>query len=311
MGPKKIKAALLGATGAVGALYIELLKKDPHIELVYFAASERSKGLRIQDQPVGSIEEYNEIDCDLVFSALDSTLAATYDLLWASPPSGRKRLLISHSPHFRLHPKIPMVIPEINGERVIGMREGIIAKSNCTLQSFCLPLFLLDRLVGLKRAVVTSFQAVSGAGMRSLHPLEILDNVIPYIHGEEEKCGEELDYFLGRSIPLSMHCNRVPVLDGHLTTVSAEFEKNVSIKEVEEVFSRNRSIQLREECDRPQPRLDRDALEGMGITIGRIRPCPALNGIRFVSLSHNRIRGAAGGGIMTAKLAYGFIEPFI
>lgn len=303
MSTPRIKTAILGATGNVGRTYLELLHQHPNFEITYIAASDRSRGKRINGLEVGSIDAYKEADCELVFSALDTELAKQIEPRWAE-----NRLLLSHSSAFRDDPHVPLIIPEINGDKIIGKKRGIIAKSNCTLNSFLIPLYILDRLSPLTGAVVTSFQATSGVTKGSLAPFEIIDNVIPYIHQEEEKCLREWSYFLKKPIPLSIHCNRVPVTDGHMTTVSAKFERPLSVEEAHFALSKSSIIVLKEQIDRPQPRLDRDLLGGMAISIGRIRSSSFLD-LDFVSLSHNRIRGAAGGAIKTAMVAYGFTKP--
>jgi aspartate-semialdehyde dehydrogenase len=206
-------------------------------------------------------------------------------------------------------------------------RGFIVVKPNCSIQSYMTPVYALIRAgYEVKRIIVSTLQAVSGAGYPGPASLDMLDNIVPYIGGEEEKSEMEPLKILGniregaivkRELPkISAHCNRVAVVDGHTACVSLEFgEKKPGIDEVKRIWTEFRSLPqelklptaplrpiiVREEEDRPQPRKDRDADKGMAVTVGRVRPCNVFD-LRFVGLSHNTVRGAAGGGILNAEL---------
>jgi aspartate-semialdehyde dehydrogenase len=245
--------------------------------------------------------------------------------------------VVSNASAHRGTPDVPMLIAEVNPHhadiiplqrKARGWDRGFIAvKPNCSIQSYMTPLFALIRAgYEVNRIIVTTLQALSGAGYPGVASLDIIDNVVPYIGGEEEKSEQEPLKILGdirdgaiqnRSLPrISAHCNRVPVTDGHTACVSLEFgEKKPSLEEVKSIWSSftalpqeldlpmapKRPIIIREEADRPQPRKDRDADKAMAVTIGRIRPCNVFD-LRFTALSHNTVRGAAGGGILNAEL---------
>jgi aspartate-semialdehyde dehydrogenase len=218
------------------------------------------------------------------------------------------------------------IIPAQRQKR--GWDKGFIAvKPNCSIQSYTTPVYALLRAgYEVKRLIVTTLQAVSGAGYPGVASLDIIDNVVPYIGGEEEKSEREPLKILGsieggafknfEGLKISAHCNRVPVVDGHTACVSLEFGgKKPSIEEVKKIWAEFRSLPqelglpmaperpiiVREENDRPQPRKDRDADKAMAVSVGRLRPCAVFD-IRFVGLSHNTVRGAAGGGILNAEL---------
>jgi aspartate-semialdehyde dehydrogenase len=253
--------------------------------------------------------------------------------------------VISNASAHRWTRDVPVLIAEVNPQHADiiplqrksrGWDRGFIAvKPNCSIQSYMTPLFALIRAgYAVPRLVVTTLQAVSGAGYPGVPSLDMIDNLVPYIGGEEEKSEKEPLKILGslgdggienaEAPRISAHCNRVPVTDGHTACVSLEFgAKKPSIDEVKEIWASfsalpqeldlpmapKRPIIIREEPDRPQPRKDRDADKGMAVSVGRIRPCTVFD-LRFTALSHNTIRGAAGGGILNAELlrAKGYIE---
>ena len=347
----KLKVGVLGATGMVGQSYIALLKDHPWFEVSFLAASERSAGKRYEeavegrwhfekDIPEGvrgllvhSIEEMGEArkTCDFVFSALDTAVAKEWEERYAEAGVP----VVSNSSAHRWDEDVPMIIPEINPDhlKIIpiqrkkrGWDRGFIAvKPNCSLQSYLIPLFPLHKEFTLKAVIVTTMQAISGAGYPGVASFDIIDNIVPYIKGEEVKSEREPRKILGRiegdliveekGIVISAHCNRVPVIDGHLACVSVAFESKPTREEILEIwrefrgvpqelnlpFAPEQPIIYREEVARPQPRLDRDKGKGMAVTVGRLRECNVLN-YRFVALSHNTIRGAAGGGILIAEL---------
>lgn len=282
----------------------------------------------VKDLVVGNAANLPE--ADFVFSALDSSTAREYEELYA-----RKMPVVSNASTHRYDPDVPMLIPEINHSHtdIIPIQKenrgwnGFIAvKPNCSLQSYMTPVYAL-KCFGIKKIIVTTLQSVSGSGYPGISSFDITDNVIPFIDGEEEKSEKEPLKILGKiegniiasanGIKVSAHCNRVGVIDGHLACVSVEFEKKPSRHEILDAWNNFRSlpqeldlpfapkkpIHYTEEKDRPQPRLDRDNDKGMAVTVGRLRECNVLD-YRFVGLSHNTVRGAAGGGILNAELLY-------
>ncbi|MEK6957824.1 MAG: aspartate-semialdehyde dehydrogenase [archaeon] len=347
----KKKVGILGATGMVGQQYVSLLENHPWFEVGCVAASERSAGKKYSEAVEGRWHMQKEIpqtakelmvrdvaqvkeiakECDFVFSALDTPVAKVFEEKYAEAGTP----VVSNASTHRNTKDVPMLIPEINAEHmsIIPMQQKnrgwangfIVVKPNCSLQSYMTPLFALHGKFSVKKVIVTTLQAVSGAGHPGVSSFDIIDNVIPYIGGEEEKSENEPMKILGSvkgneivnasGIEISAHCNRVPVIDGHLACVSAAFEKKPSRAEILDAWKKFRGIPqelklpfapkqpiiYREEENRPQPRLDRDVDKGMAVTVGRLRKCNVLDW-RFVGLSHNTIRGAAGGGILNAEL---------
>jgi aspartate-semialdehyde dehydrogenase len=347
----KLKVGVLAGTGMVGQKYVSLLENHPWFEVSYFTASERSAGKKyaeavegrwhmqtelpraVKDIEVRSMDKISEAkdSCDFVFSALGSGPAKEWEEKYAEAGIP----VVSNASAHRHTPDVPMLIPEINPEHTDmipiqkknrGWENGFIAvKPNCSLQSYMTPLFTLDKEFGLKRAIISTLQAVSGAGYPGVSSWDAIDNVIPYIGGEEEKSEIEPLKILGKiegdhiepraGLRISAHCNRVPVLDGHLACVSVEFEKKPTREQILDAWENftaepqklnlpmapKQPIIYREELNRPQPRLDRDVDKGMAVTVGRLRDCNVFD-YRFAGLSHNTIRGAAGGGILNAEL---------
>lgn len=356
---KKISVGVLGATGMVGQHYLRLLANHPWFEVNFLASSEQSAGktyaeavegrwrlpenlpIRIWDMPVRSIDElaHAKSTCRLVFSAITADAARKYEALYAENGIA----VVSNASYHRSSSDVPVLVPEINPEHIHilphqqkkrGWKTGfIVAKPNCSVQSYMIPLSPLHRQFKVLNLIVTTMQAVSGSGYPGVSSLDIVDNVIPYIAGEEEKSEQEPLKIWGNhqgnailpatGIALSAHCNRVPVIDGHLACVSVRFNKKPLRDEVLDIWRKfkgvSQQLQLpsaptppviyREEQDRPQPRQDRDAGSGMAVTVGRLRDCPVFD-YRFVALSHNTIRGAAGGGILNAELLFkqGYLE---
>ena len=348
---KKIKVGVLGATGMVGQRYLSLLENHPWFEVTHLVASERSAGKTFQEavhgrwhvdspmlQTIASQKVYAVDDiaaaaklCQFVFSALDTDIAKVYEEKYAA--AGLP--VVSNASAHRHTPDVPMLIPEINAshleiiphqQKKRGWDKGfIVVKPNCSLQSYLTPLYALHPTFKIKRAIITTLQAISGAGHPGVASFDIIDNVIPFISGEEEKSEREpLKIFgsiiNGESVPtkdftIAAHCNRVPVIDGHTACVSVEFEKKPTQKEILELWNNFRSTQQGldlpsapkahilycKEPDRPQPRLDRSSEKGMAVSVGRLRKCNVFD-FRFVGLHHNTIRGAAGGGILNAEL---------
>jgi aspartate-semialdehyde dehydrogenase len=359
---KKIKAGVIGATGMVGQNYIRLLEGHPWFEVTYVAASSRSANKTYREAVAGRWQMRTDIpeaaadlmvgdamdieaaakECDFVFSAVSLDKAKTREIEDAYAAAGLP--VVSNNSAHRHTDDVPMLIPEVNADHVEiiktqqanhGWDKGFVAvKPNCSLQSYLTPIFALSQAgYPISRVILTTLQAVSGAGYPGVSSLDMIDNIVPYIGGEEEKSEIEPLKILGSvedgkfvpddSIKLSAHCNRVPVVDGHTACVSLEFaDKKPSIDEIKKIwqdfsaepqerelpFAPKQAIIYREEADRPQPARDRDAGNGMAVTVGRLRECNAFD-VRFVGMSHNTVRGAAGGGILNAELlkARGFI----
>lgn len=285
----KLKVGLLGSRGFVGKTYVELLKKHPYFELVF-----------IPDRDACTDVEKAK-GCALIFSALPNEAAETIEPLYIEAGFP----LFSSASCHRLKEGVSLIIPEINGNLIKQWKGGMIAKPNCTLQSMLLPLYPLHQQFRLKSVAVTNLQSMSGAGK----DFTLGSNVIPYIEGEEEKSERESLKILGEpSLPMSIHCTRVPVVHGHLACISASFERKPTLEEVKRCWktfprldlpsSPRQVFRYREENDRPQP--EKDMEERMAIALGRLRGC-SLFDIRFTALSHNLVRGAAGGGLLTAE----------
>jgi len=335
------RVGILGATGLVGQRLVERIVGHPWFRLTGLAASDRSAGRsygeavtwRLSSVPPEDIArlpvrrcEVRELDdCDVVLSALDTAVAREVEPRFAEAGIP----VVSNSSAFRQDDSVPLLIPEVNPTH-LGLLESrktpgfIVTNPNCSTTGLALALAPLDRAFGVRSVVVATLQAISGAGAEGPRALDLLDNVIPYIGGEEEKIERELGKILGRfdgsglsraAIDVSAHCHRVPTLDGHLEAVSVAFEREATendlVRELREFRSGVEAdrlpsacaapIVVREEVDRPQPRLDRDCGGGMSVVVGRVRRCPVLD-FRFIVLSHNTVRGAAGGTLLNAEL---------
>jgi aspartate-semialdehyde dehydrogenase len=337
---EKLKVGILGATGTVGQRFIQLLENHPQFEVTEVCASERSEGKnyaqaaawklatplpeRVGRLKVKPIEP--TLDCDIVFSSLPSSIAASAEVAFAQ--AGYP--VISNSSALRMEADVPLVIPEINADHlglitrqrtVRNFDKGfVVTNPNCSVITFAAPLAALSEAFGVESVAVTTLQAVSGAGYPGVPSLDVADNVVPYIDGEEPKVETEPQKILGQligdsiehaSFSISAQCNRVPVLDGHLACLKVKLSVTPAIEDVRYALedfdgpaltsSPPKLIVFRDEIDRPQPRLDRDASNGMAITVGRLQPDNVFD-FRFVALSHNTIRGAAGAAILNAEL---------
>lgn len=348
----KMGVGILGATGLVGQHYLHLLQNHPHFEVTFVAASPQSSGKTLEEAlagrahlPLGPsqtlrLHSLEQIDaalrcCRLIFSALPTEIAREWEPRYAS--SGLA--LISNASPERLAPDVPLLIPEVNAshlevlplqQKKRGWSRGfIVAKPNCSLQSYAIALAPLHERFSLRKVMVTTLQAASGAGYPGIASLDLIDNAIPYIQGEEEKLEREPCKIFGKVSPegiasnaeiaISAHCNRIAVRDGHLACVSVEFATKPALADILALWAAFRPLPQQlglpsapcppiiycPEEDRPQPRRDRErggrTAAGMAISIGRLRPCPLFH-VRFVCLSHNTLRGGAGGGILTAEL---------
>lgn len=341
---KKRRVGILGATGTVGQRVIHMLRDHPYFEVTALAASDRSEGRRFEEVcnwklPFEMPDEVKDIrvyackpplDCDVVIASLPSDIALESEGAFAA--AGYP--VISNSSAFRMHEDVPLVIPEINPDhldlievqrRNRGFDRGyLVTNPNCTTIGLAMALAPLHRAFGLEAVMMTSMQAISGAGYPGVASMDIVDNVMPFIGGEEEKCEVEpqkiLGSFAGARIEpapfkVSAQCNRVPVQDGHLESVRVKLARPASIEDVIatlEAFrglpqeldlptAPARPIIVRREQDRPQPRLDRDAEKGMATVVGRIGRDTIFD-YKLTLISHNTIRGAAGAALLNAEL---------
>ncbi len=335
--------AVLGATGTVGQRFISLLVGHPWFEITALTTSDAKAGRRFGDAVAWHLGQAvppevadmrleptrREVDAEICFSALPDEAAEE----WEAELAQAGHHVFSNVKTHRMDPDVPLVIAEVNPDharalerqrRGRGWSGSIVANGNCSAIHFTLAVAPLHRAWGIERAVVTTMQALSGAGYPGVASLDALDNVVPFIGGEEEKIVEESRKFLGRwdgerfvpaDFAISAHCNRVSVRDGHTETVSLALRGKPSVAEVTDCLRSFRGrpqelglptapacpIVVREEPNRPQPVLDRDVERGMAAVVGRVREDEVL-GLKFVTLGHNTIRGAAGASVLNAEL---------
>jgi aspartate-semialdehyde dehydrogenase len=339
----RLDVGVLGATGVVGQHFINLLRDHPWFRLTWVAASERSAGKRYGDMPwrlaappsadasdltIAALEAVNDAP-QLLFSALDSSVAGEAEVAYAR--SGR--LVVSNARNHRMDPLVPLLIPEVNPDHVglldpqrsaRGWTGGIVTNPNCSTVVIAMVLGAL-RQFEPTRVMVTTLQALSGAGYPGVASLDALGNVIPYIGGgEEEKIETETLKILGTfargaiepaGFTVSATTTRVPVVDGHTAVMSIDLAAKPRIEEVAAALERftaepqtrrlptapEQAIVLHAAQDRPQPRLDVAFGRGMPVHVGRVRPCP-LFGYKLVAMGHNVVRGAAGAALLNAEL---------
>lgn len=338
-----IDVAVLGATGAVGQRFIQLLEGHPWFRIAELVASERSAGQRYADAarwvlsggPQAEIADQDVLPLDadlqsnLVFSALPSGIAKEVE--WKLAQAGH--VVCSNASAYRMADEVPILLPEANADHAQlvtvqrqkhGWAGGIVTNSNCTSAPVVMA-FAPLRQFGIKAAQIVSQQAISGAGYPGVPSLDIMDNVIPYIGGEEPKLETEPRKMLGTlagdhvellDTVMSATCTRVPVLDGHLVSVSVRFADAVSEDDLIAAWmdfvgpdpvpdlptAPTQPVIYRHQPDRPQPRKDRDAGKCMSTVLGRLRPCPVMDGWKFLAMAHNTVRGAAGCSILNAEL---------
>ena len=343
MSRARVPVAVLGATGTVGQKFVRLLADHPSFEIVAVAASSGSAGRLYRDAArwressplppqVGALmvqECAPPLPGRIAFSALEADIAGPIEQAFARAGT----IVVTNTRTHRMEPDVPLLVPEVNAEHVRvmecqretrGWAGTVLANPNCSTAALALALAPLHRAFTIEQLFVSTMQAVSGAGYPGVPSWDILGNVIPFIKGEEEKIDRETRKILGTltggtlepaAFPLSVHTNRVPVLDGHLATVSVGFRQSVSPSQAADLLRSFRGsvrvselpsspvppIEVEEKTDRPQPRLDLERGGGMAVTVGRVRPCPVLD-LRMVILGHNTIRGAAGQGIQIAEL---------
>lgn len=348
-GRAKLPVAVLGATGTVGQRFVTLLDRHPWFEITALMASERSAGKRYRDAvrwvQTAPIPEHlaamRVATCEpsreplLAFSALDSSVAGPLETAFARAGAW----VVSNAKNHRMDPDVPLVVPEVNPDHLAlaGCQSfgggSILTNPNCSTIGLVLALKPLVDAFGLEQVHVVTLQAVSGAGMPGLSSYEILDNVIPYISGEEEKLEIETRKILGTlrddgiepaDVVVSAQCNRVPVIDGHTECVSVKLGRSASAEDLIDAWrsftaepqdrglpsAPKSPIHVTRDPTGPQPRLHRDVEGGMAAVVGRVRACPLMD-YKFVTLSHNTVRGAAGGALLVAELAYarGLLDP--
>src|SRR3989440_5228970 len=343
----RIPVAVLGATGMVGQRFIELLQGHPWFELVGLGASERHGGRTYAEVsrwrlsgsempasaarlPVVSCRPEALAGVKIVFSALPGEVAGEIEAVCARAGMA----VFSNAKHYRMAADVPLLIPEVNADHAAAIHEQrkqrnwsgyIITNANCSATPLVMALKPLQEAFGVRKVLVTTLQAISGAGYPGLSSYDILDNAIPYIGGEEEKVETETVKMLGSweegrgfidaPLVVSAHCNRVATREGHLECASIELGQDVRPEEIISAWESYRPepqqlglpsapaqpLLYRREHDRPQTLRDRDTGRGMTVTLGRLRRCPILH-YKFALLGHNTIRGAAGGSILNAEL---------
>jgi aspartate-semialdehyde dehydrogenase len=338
----KVPVGILGATGMVGQRYIQLLEEHPWFEVTWLAASDRSSG-----KPYGEAAKWR-LDTPMperiakmmvspadpngapktIFASVDAVIARELEPKFAAAGCA----VLSNSSAFRMTPNVPLVIPEVNAEH-LGLIEAqpwrkqsggyLVTNPNCSTIGLVVALKPLEERFGIEQIFVTTMQAVSGAGYPGVASMDILDNVVPYIGGEEEKMEAETLKLLGKldgaivaplNAGITAHCNRVAVVDGHTECVSLKLRTPATKEEIlaawaeynplagrDLPFAPKQPVQFTDLPDRPQPRLDRNRERGMAVTAGRLRKCNLLDW-KFVLLSHNTVRGAAGATILNAEL---------
>lgn len=343
---QKIKVGILGATGAVGQRFVSMLQGHPWFEITTLCASERSAGKRYADacnwnlrgdMPQSLRDVILQpceptIDCQIVFGGLPNSVAEPIEKAFAAAGY----IVCSNSRNHRYDSDVPLLIPEVNPEHMAlidrqkrerGWPGFIICNPNCSTTHLTSALHPLHMAFGIKRVFVVTMQAISGAGYPGVSSMDIIDNIVPYIGGEEEKMEEkEPQKLLGTlvdervqyaDIVVSAHCNRVPVRNGHLEAMSVDFVNKPTAGDIIEAWQTYHPLpqQLQlpsapmpailydDRQDRPQPRLDRLAgsVPGMATVVGRLRTDPIFD-YKFLALGHNTIRGAAGGSILNAEL---------
>ena len=342
----KIPVGVLAATGSVGQRFVQLLDGHPWFDVVAVTGSERTVGgtygsganwLIPGEPPAGVVDlevlpnDPGLLDVPIVFSALPSGPAKEIEPAFAAAGVA---VLTNASP-FRMTEDVPLLIPEVNPEHtgMIPLQKAnrgwsgyIVANANCSTTSVILPLKVLQAAFGLEAVVMTTLQAISGAGYPGVPSMDIIDNVIPHIGGEDAKLEREPKKLLGECvagqfqfapIKLSAQANRVPVVDGHLVSASVKLGRRVTPAEAVDAFlnwqppavckelpsSPDPVLIYRHAEDRPQPRRDRDAGDGQAWVVGKVREC-GVQDIRFMSIAHNTLRGAASGSVLNAELLF-------
>ncbi len=341
----KYPIGILGATGMVGQRFIQLLENHPWFEVAWIAASDRSSGKKYGDAAKWRLDTplperiarmtvspaEPEGAPKIIFAALDADIARELEPKFAAAGCA----VVSNSSAFRMHANVPLVIPEVNADHLHLIEEQtwrkqsagyMVTNPNCSAIGLVLALKPIEERFGIEQIFVTTMQAISGAGYPGVASMDINANVIPYIGGEEEKMQIETQKILGEltaagfeplPAPVSAHCNRVPVVDGHMTAVSVKLRDKVDATAIRNAYDTYRSIPQErklpsaperpvvymEQQDRPQPRRDAERDNGMAVFVGRVRPCPVFDW-KFIACGHNTVRGAAGAAVLNAELMH-------
>lgn len=347
---RRIEVGILGATGMVGQQFIRFLQGHPWFQIRWVGASDRSAGKKFRDATAwrlsgempADVAELTVEECKpgrapkLVFSAMEASAAQEIEQAFA----GCGHLVVSNARNHRMDPDVPLLVPEINADHLgllkrqkqeRGWKGAIVTNPNCSTVVLTMGLAPLKPF-GIERLVVTTLQAVSGAGYPGVASMDILANVIPFISGEEEKMQRETQKILGdfdgtavHPLParVSAHCNRVPVVDGHMVTVSVDLRDTPGVEVLRQAYDSfvgepqkrrlpsapQRPVIYMDQPDRPQPRRDVERENGMAVFVGRLRECTVFD-YKFLCCGHNTIRGAAGAAVLNAELMYseGLIE---
>ncbi|MDX2179179.1 MAG: aspartate-semialdehyde dehydrogenase [Bryobacteraceae bacterium] len=345
MSQQRIPVGVLGATGMVGQHFVKFLQNHPWFDLTWVGASDRSAGKLYREATSwrldGAMPEKTAALTvsdskpapgapKLMFSAMDASVATEIERAFAQAG----HTIVSNSRNHRMEPDVPLLVPEANADHLAalaaqktqrGWPGQIVTNPNCSTIVLTMALAPL-RQFGIERVLVTTMQAISGAGYPGVASMDITANVVPYIGNEEEKMESETQKILGAysngaftDLPASVsaHCNRVPVVDGHMVAISVSLEKKPSLDEVRAALAEFRGVPqekklpsapmrpviVMEQSDRPQPRRDVERENGMAVFVGRLRACPVL-GYKMMALGHNTIRGAAGAAVLNAELMH-------
>jgi len=344
-----IKVGILGVTGTVGQRFVQLLSNHPWFKIHKIGASKRSAGKiysqavqwkltkkmpsSIKNMPVTTCTPKEFTGCRIIFSAMDSSVAGPIETDFSAAGFA----VFSNSRNHRYDSDVPILLPHANPDhldiikhqqKTSGSKGFIVCNANCSSTGLAIALAPLHKAFGLESLFVVTLQAISGAGYPGVASLDILDNVVPYISGEEPKLEMEPQKILGTctensiqpaEFTVSAMCNRVAVIDGHTECVSVKLKTPATLEQVQQVMTDHTSeaqklklpsappspifVFTEDEPSRPQPKLDRDLGNGYVVTVGRIRKCPLLD-YKFTMCSHNTVIGAAGGSILNAELAY-------
>ena len=337
----RVDVGILGATGMVGQQFIVQLASHPWFRIAWLGASERSEGKKYRDLawrlPVPRPAEVDDMVVEtaapgraprLMFSGLDSKVAGEIEKAFASAG----HFVVSNARNFRMEPFVPLLIPEVNPDhlKLIPLQQraknwngAIVTNPNCATVPLAMAMAAV-RQFEPSRVVISTMQAVSGAGYPGVPSLDILGNLVPFIDGEEEKIQSETQKILGtletdRVVPhpmvVSASTTRVPVINGHTETISVEFRKKPTLEQLQAAFrgftgkpqqhgcpsAPKQPLMVMDEPNRPQPRMDAEREGGMAVFIGRVRPCPVFD-YKFVAMGHNTVRGAAGAAVLNAEL---------
>lgn len=334
---RKIEVGVLGATGMVGQSFVKFLQGHPWFDLKWVGASDRSAGKKYREATSWRLDglmpetvaDLTVEDCKpgnaprLVFSAMDASVATEIERAFAETGHA----VVSNSRNHRMEADVPLLVPEVNADHLKliplqkkrGWKGSIATNPNCSTVVLTMALGPLKPF-GITRVIATTMQAISGAGYPGVASMDITANVIPFIGGEEEKMQQETQKILGDAFaPLaarvSAHCNRVPVVNGHMVATSVELSGKPTEADLRAAFENYRGIPQERNLpsapprpviympqqDRPQPRRDVERERGMAVFVGRLRPCPALDW-KFMAMGHNTVRGAAGAAVLNAEL---------